>query len=713
MNLGFYGHTNTIVFISASANGKFERHAICNGMKAIEQSVRSAMEATEFTMHFDIQHDNSDSNAFRRDYYEVCQYRIDKEKTYTGINRNLGYEEGTTPNNIFSSVPNVPGAIDLLFVWDAGYSDLVLPSSNHVFWASNQALPNKEVFDEIAKKCFLFLDGTILRDAGAMISKQISWERTAIDLISEIQNNPQLNYLLNARQLLISFGVDGAVFILPKNNQNEQFEACLTLTDGKIEGSIFNNYPHKINGVFSFSHMATSLISAIASPLLNPNFKVNFDEKPVDLFDSIGTILIDKLFPNDQNHIVGNKAIVWGTVFRLIQNVSKEAFFAPIYDTNGNINDESTPPGSTNVDLNSGLSFPIPLIEENPATRLVPDNWSTIGSLSKTLSDIQDKTIKEIEGLTLLQITGRTITDIAFEYIKKGAVAIEGLPQLSLGKLTTVDRREIEAYQNIRNLILDYAQSETTRPLSIAVFGSPGSGKSFGVTEIAENISDKIKKLEFNVSQFTSLSDLGVAFQKVRDTILVGKLPLVFFDEFDSDRDGNALGWLKTFLMPMQDGKFKDESGEHPLGRCILVFAGGTAATFDEFVSPSGENSTAQFKNVKGPDFVSRLRGTIDVLGPNPKDDDDKNFILRRALLLRGLCERRFTFDNNMAPVSDKIIRAMLHVPEFKHGARSMEAILDMSRIDGNSWEPVSLPSRSQLALHVDADAFIRLVLGE
>ncbi|MCL1787806.1 MAG: Ryanodine receptor Ryr, partial [Defluviitaleaceae bacterium] len=202
-----------------------------------------------------------------------------------------------------------------------------------------------------------------------------------------------------------------------------------------------------------------------------------------------------------------------------------------------------------------------------------------------------------------------------------------------------------------------------------------------------------------------------------RDTILGGKLPLVFFDEFDSDRDGNALGWLKNFLMPMQDGKFKDESGEHPLGRCILVFAGGTAATFGEFNNPSGENGGVNFKNVKGPDFVSRLRGTIDVLGPNPKDDADKNFIIRRALLLRSLVERnsklKGNFHNGIVPVSDKIIRAMLHVPEFKHGARSMEAILDMSRIDGNSWEPVSLPSRSQLALHVDADAFIRLVLGE
>jgi len=62
----------------------------------------------------------------------------------------------------------------------------------------------------------------------------------------------------------------------------------------------------------------------------------------------------------------------------------------------------------------------------------------------------------------------------------------------------------------------------------------------------------------------------------------------------------------------------------------------------------------------------------------------------------------------------------MLLVPKYKHGARSMEAILDMSRIEGNAWEPThgSQPPchftfYSQLSIHVDADAFIKLVLRE
>ena len=314
--------------------------------------------------------------------------------------------------------------------------------------------------------------------------------------------------------------------------------------------------------------------------------------------------------------------------------------------------------------------------------------------------------------------SNKRIFDMACEYVLKGAKVIEGLPLLSFGGLTTIDRWEIEAFRNICNLIENYVGSDSIRPLSIAVFGAPGSGKSFGVTQIAKNIlPGKVEKLEFNVSQFVDNTDIGIAFQKVRDVTLEGKLPLVFFDEFDSDRNGVQLGWVKNFLMPMQDGKFKDESGEHPLGKCILVFAGGTSSSFEDFSQPmSSENPEEQkkFKDIKGPDFVSRLRGTINVLGPNQTNANDKNYILRRALLLRSLCERKLNMKKGgNAPLNQNVLWAMLLVPKYKHGARSMEAILDMSRIEGNVWEPVSLPFYSQLSLHVDADAFIRLVLRE
>ena len=100
----------------------------------------------------------------------------------------------------------------------------------------------------------------------------------------------------------------------------------------------------------------------------------------------------------------------------------------------------------------------------------------------------------------------------------------------------------------------------------------------------------------------------------MRDIGLSGKIPLVFWDEFDTSLEETPLGWLRYFLAPMQDGKFQEGQINHPIGRAIFVFAGGTSSSMAEFDKGTEEN----FKSAKGPDFVSRLKGYINVLGPNP-----------------------------------------------------------------------------------------------
>ena len=231
------------------------------------------------------------------------------------------------------------------------------------------------------------------------------------------------------------------------------------------------------------------------------------------------------------------------------------------------------------------------------------------------------------------------------------------------------------------------------RPLSIAVFGTPGSGKSFGVTEVAASIAPNlIEKIDFNLSQFQGVNDLIAAFHKVRDIVLNGKLPLVFFDEFDSTF-GENLGWLKYFLAPMQDGTFREGDSVHPIGKAIFVFAGGTSSTYEGFCGEEIkdedkiESFTNTFKNAKGPDFVSRLRGYVNILGPNQTDKKwDQLFIIRRAMLLRSLLIRKAPYlinDNGEAQVDNGIIRALLKIPKFKHESRSMEAILEMSMLSG------------------------------
>jgi len=692
MNIGFYGHTSSVVLNNTADDFLFTQYEWHSGIRYILNNIK------EFTMpgkwdddrigistnFYDNEEIDLNDKRFHRDYYEFKQYQTAGAR-YVDINKYLGYELGTVPHNIISERPENNEACDVLFVWDDGYGGLELPSSRCVMYGANKVMPDPEIFNPIADNAFVFIDANVLRRAGAMISTQVSWERTVSELIAEMQQNPAINYLLKARYLFVTFGCDGAVLLFPACGER-QLEASLILTHGEIEGFVSGEQSATVynTNLFTFPSMFAFLTTAAVK------FLKHFSEQGQDAshVDDLMTLMIemliatnnnDEMHPNDEPVQQEQVSVRWGNLFRTILEAGESASQGIRISKSETDEDDE----DRTFNLRNWPAFAIPL-ESGEQGLKVPQDWTIINS------------VKE-----------RNIADVAFDYVVRGNAAIEGLPKLSLGAFTTVDRWEIESYQNIKNLMLDYANGETARPLSIAVFGSPGSGKSFGVTQIAQNIlPGKIEKLEFNVSQFTSLNDLSVAFQQVRDTILNGKLPLVFFDEFDSDKDGLPLGWVKSFLMPMQDGKFKDSSGDHPLGRCILVFAGGTAATFEAFNKDSDD-----FKNIKGPDFVSRLRGTINVLGPNPRDAQDKNYYLRRALLLRSLCDRRLKGSPYQQTVNSKIIHAMLNVPEFKHGARSMEAIMDMSRINGNTWEPVSLPSHSQLSLHVDADIFINLVL--
>ena len=307
------------------------------------------------------------------------------------------------------------------------------------------------------------------------------------------------------------------------------------------------------------------------------------------------------------------------------------------------------------------------------------------------------------------------LDEIAHDIVLNGEdAALINVPVASFGKLKTVDRSEIESFRSIKNLLLEYIRDTSGRPpLSIGVFGRPGSGKSFGVTQVAESINkDLIKKLEFNLSQFSSPDDLISAFHMVRDASLQGNLPLVFFDEFDSNFNGK-LGWLKYFLSPMQDGVFKEGDAMHPIGKAVFVFAGGTKPTYKEFVAQEG------LPDAKGTDFISRLRGYVDILGPDPDPDPGRKdvfSIIRRAMVLRNILNSyKGLFDANQRPrIDEGVLRAFLKIPSYKHGTRSMQAILQMSMLqERGRLEPSALPPAQQLQLHVDADAFMRLVLRD
>ncbi len=290
--------------------------------------------------------------------------------------------------------------------------------------------------------------------------------------------------------------------------------------------------------------------------------------------------------------------------------------------------------------------------------------------------------------------------------------ALASVPRAKFEDLITTDPHEIQALRAIASLIEGYVHDPGNKPLSIAVFGPPGSGKSFGVKQIAKQLKDKVEEKTFNLSQLEDPGMLVGALHQVRDIGLKGKIPLVFWDEFDTSLAGEDLGWLRYFLAPMQDGEFQEGQVTHPIGRAIFVFAGGTRERMKDFYpGEDADEARAAAKRAKVPDFASRLRGFLDVPGLNPQDPQRAAHLqVRRGLLLYSLLKKvpGIVGDDDKIRIERQVIEAFLTIPVYRHGARSMEAIVRMSTLQhAKRFTASCLPSEEQLDLHVDGAAFL------
>lgn len=536
-----------------------------------------------------------------------------------------------------------------------------------VLYKMNNPIDTSELWKHLQKfhneKTIVIINGDDLRSKGVNISKSLSWERTAQDFVWQISNNPNLAFLAGCRHLIIPFGLEGAIYYRNESTS----ETRLYFLPYGFEGSFIKDTQGKMIGLTS------CFVAGLASAI------VTGSQDNEELYESIGNGIRQGI-------------------------VSAQKYF--IEGFGENIEEYSFPNASIFIEKEGDF-----IHKDHVQDVLVP--VSANSNCRSCWYILKDK-------------SSTNLAEIAYDIVKNGvASALKSIPIAQFGNLTTVDKAEIESYRSIKNLMMEYISTKNTvRPLSIAVFGTPGSGKSFGIVEVANSIaSNLIKKLDFNLSQFSSPLDLVNSFHKVRDIVLEGKIPLVFFDEFDSALEGK-LGWLKYFLAPMQDGAFREGDSIHPIGKAIFVFAGGTSSTFKEFCGENLKDETEKkkflldFKGAKGPDFISRLRGYVNILGPNQTDEKwDHLFIIRRAMLLRSLLERKASHLMNEAgeaQIDNGVLRALLKIKRYKHESRSMEAILEMSMLtNAKKWEQSYLPSKEQLKLHVDEEQFLRHLMHD
>ena len=270
-----------------------------------------------------------------------------------------------------------------------------------------------------------------------------------------------------------------------------------------------------------------------------------------------------------------------------------------------------------------------------------------------------------------------------------------GCPSARFGQLILLDPVEIMQYRVIDRVIKTYFEAPSrSTPLCLAVFGRPGSGKSFGVKELVKKYRRGAARdsLVLNLAQFNSTEQLTESFHAIQSEVLAASdPPLIMFDEFDSPFDRVPLGWLKYFLAPMQDGQFRGARGDYRIGRAIFLFSGGVAYTFKDFRAVFGGQVDKE-KEAKLPDFISRLHGQLDIQGINTTDENSKHLVmLQRALKLRSILEmhkKNQIFmtnkygENTVALIRNDVIKWFLDRPAYKFGVRSMEAIVHSAYVE-------------------------------
>ncbi len=496
-----------------------------------------------------------------------------------------------------------------------------------------------------AEKLIAVMTANDLRLTEVQISHELSWERTAQDLVWEIIYSRNLRSLLGCAHVVVSFNAAGA-FLYSRDSQGE-LPCRLTFDPAVVESMWEQRYPGRMVGYTS------CLTASIAKEVM--------------------------LAPEQPNIRQGIQAGLWA-----LRCLHREGYGER---------------GASASEVN--LEFPVRGI---------------VKALTESDGPFHETMVPMRAGNKYWTILGDrcpgNLEEVACKVVLQGGEKVlKGVPLGRFGALLTVDRQEIESLRSIGSLVSEYvAQPHPKRPLSIAVFGPPGSGKSFGITQLALALRPgEIEPKEFNLSQFQSTDALLSAFHQVRDIGLGGRLPLVFWDEFDSAYEGK-FGWLRHFLAPMQDGKFQHGDFAHPIGKAIFVFAGGTSWTLDGF----GKDLTNdESRAAKVPDFISRLKGYLNVLGPNPQTGDDLYYVLRRAILLRSMLLRdaKNILRNGELQIDSGVLRALLLTWKYKHGARSMESVITMSQLEGKTrFERSSLPTKAQLDLHVDGLDFRALV---
>jgi len=547
----------------------------------------------------------------------------------------------------------------------------------------------------------------------ALISRELSWEQTARDTIAAIKATKGLP---DCAYTVVLYEGDAALLFRKRQNRSDGYgtdrdEQSILIFDPKcMEATHQEEYT-----VYGCSTcVAASIAYHLAQSLADGGIPASNEPTDCSTCVNIGK--------DERVHQALRDGIRAGLAAG--RKLRETGFISVKKPTGAEASDALNM--SSQDEIAPEIRFPYEFVADAVLGKADETDHEQDSNQSSQSATYQEACVRNTQDWTILgqycQEPAYSMLQLARQVVTQGVKnALDRVPQLRFGKYVIVDPLEIDGFCSVRRLIAEYVDRLESgwrdKPMSIAVFGPPGCGKSYGVRNMAEFVTKtskvKTEMRTFNVAQFDRMQALYDAFHIIRDLCLSENLPLVFWDEFDSNRENQPFGWLQYFLSPMQDGTFQQGEVTHHLGPAIFVFAGGKNESFSDFSRAIKEDHDRHIP--KGPDFISRLRGYMDVLGPNRSatNSSDTLFVIRRAVRLRSILEtiaEQVIDANGRARLDQGVLNAFLQVDNYYHGVRSMEAIVKMSRLAGRwKFEKSALPPMEQLNIHVDGYQFLEL----
>ena len=265
-------------------------------------------------------------------------------------------------------------------------------------------------------------------------------------------------------------------------------------------------------------------------------------------------------------------------------------------------------------------------------------NWQTEREIWRQANELYG-VIKDQRSTPLLQLW-------------RGMPDIEGYICLSPTKKTIINllKKELRSYKNLK----------IRSSKAYLIQASPGSGKSFLISNLAKNLGYQL--LSFNISQMLSKQDILDCLDTIITTQFSkkGEQPIiVFFDEINAQIQHEYV--YDIFLQPLEDGTFVRAGKTYPIKPFVWIFVG------------TEKSDEMRRKDPKADDFISRLSlppqtfGKIGPLATSRENDKTETVYIGVSLLKKCYPDVQW--------ISEKVLQTFYEFPtpairDIKHFVR-------------------------------------------